>query len=494
MTEIAAGIVRSLSTPKHVGAHGVWGRFLRIRNIWATWSLARQFATCATIVLLPAMTLIGLWVSSRIQQSVTHSAATSAALYMENFIEPLIQELAIGGNISEQNVVRLSRLLSDTALGNKILTFKIWVHGDIIAASSRVDLIGQRFIPSAGLLRAWQGEVVSEFDHLKDVENQFEKDTGIPLLEVYIPIRARGAENIIAVGEFYERAEDLQATLIKAKLGSWLVVAAVTLSMLSALFAIVRRGSETIDLQRAAMEQRVDELTRLLDENRRLRAHAHSASARASENNEGYLRRLGADLHDGPAQLISLALLRLEEGRPPGNGETTHAPGNDALGIRPVLVNALKEIRYLAAGLAVPEIEGYSLKEAISKVIARHGLITGTTVVLGCGEMPTTVSPALKLCAYRFVQEGLSNAFRHAGGIGQTVTVKLVDDTVVLIVADRGGGMSDSAREKSEGLGVRGLRDRIESIGGALSVEIDHGKGTRLIARLPLTTGVTSDG
>lgn len=471
----------------------------RLRHAWSTWSLARQFATCASIVLLPAMTLIGLWVGSRIQQSVTHGAATSAALHMENFVEPLVQELAVGQSISAVNVARLSRLLQDTALGQRILTFKIWVPGDVVAASSRTDLIGQKFLPSAGLLRAWKGDVVSEFDHLKDVENQYEKDSGIPLLEVYIPIRVRGSDAIIAVGEFYEKADDLKATLVRAQLGSWLVVGGVTMSMLLALFAIVRRGSQTIELQRANLEQRVTELTSLLAENRQLRARAQSSSARASESNEGYLRRLGADLHDGPAQLISLALLRLDDGRPRGANDGAcrrsleAAVDSDALGVRQVLIDALKEIRTLAAGLAVPEIDGHSLKEAIATAIVRHELITGSRVTFDSGDLPKVVAPALKLCAYRFVQEGLTNAYRHAGGVGQVVEARLDDQHVVVKVVDRGGGMPDIAIDKSESLGLRGLRNRIESIGGALQIETGPDRGTCLTARLPTTTGVFAD-
>ena len=245
------------------------------------------------------------------------------------------------------------------------------------------------------------------------------------------------------------------------------------------------------------------ELTRLLDENRRLRAHAHSASARASENNEGYLRRLGADLHDGPGQLISLALLRLDDdhshGAPPGTpGEAGQPgaivlPGGDNFCVRAVLIDALKEIRYLAAGLAVPEIDGYSLKEAIATVIARHRQITGTAVELDCGALPEFIGPAVKLCAYRFVQEGLSNAYRHADGIGQSVAVRWDGVAIVLTVADRGGGMPIAAYDKTDGLGIRGLTDRIESIGGSLRIETSPQHGTSLIARLPLATGVFDD-
>ncbi len=443
------------------------------------------------------MTLIGLWVSSRIQESVTHSAATSAALYMENFVEPLVQDLASGTQISPEKVQALGRLLADTSLGHKILTFKIWAGEGTVVASSRAELVGQRFEPSSGLKKAWTGLVVAEFDQLKDAENEFEKNTGIPLLELYMPLRARGTDKIIAVGEFYERAEDLKLELDWARLMSWLVVAAVTLSMLSALFAIVRRGSQTIEHQRISLEQRVADLTRLLAENKELRARAQRASARASESNEGYLRRLGADLHDGPAQLISLALLRLDDQTPLPAGQSDSAGSSAAAGdricVRAVLNDALKEIRNIAAGFAVPEIDELTLGQAIGAVVERHEQLTGTSVNLHCAPLSGPVSPALKLCAYRFVQEGLANAYRHAGGLGQAVDVWADGDSIALVVSDEGGGFKQVAGGAASGLGLRGLNDRIESLGGSLQIESGRGRKTTLTARLPMSTGVSDD-
>jgi signal transduction histidine kinase len=461
-------------------AAGIWRR---LTETWATWSLARQFGTCASLVLLPAMLLIGFWVSGRIKDSVTHNAGTSAALYMENFVEPLIQDLAAGTAISPDNVETLGRLLTDTSLGVKVLTFKIWTKGGIVVASSRAELVGKKFTPSSGLLAAWQGRASSEFDHLHDAENEFEKNTGIPLLEVYIPLRERGTDQIIGVAEFYEKAYALKAELIRARLLSWLVVGTVTLSMLSALFAIVRRGSETIEHQRAALESRVTELTEL-------RSRAQNAFARATESNERYMRRLGADLHDGPAQLISLALLKLGTDPPLdelAEGSASAADAADNICVRKVLSDALRDIRNLAVGFAVPEIESLCLADAIWTVVNRHERLTHTKVDFNVDSPLPGVSHATRLCAYRFVQEALSNAYRHAGGIGQSVHAKIDGDDVIITVADSGDSADSVLRSTSSGLGLRGLADRIESLGGSLDVVLRGENGTKLTARLPLT-------
>ena len=466
----------------------------RAREAWQRSSLAQQFVISASLVMLPAMLVIGLWVSERIRESVTHGAGTSAALYIENIIEPMLQGLAKADQLPEKAQRDLDRLLVDTPLGQRILTFKIWRRGATVIASNRPELIGQTLPPSTGLKRAWTGVVGAEFDELTDTENQPEKQYGIPLLELYIPIRERGTDRIIAVAEFYEKAPELKTELLQARVNSWLVVAGVTICMLAALFALVRRGSRTIDEQRETLEQRVEELTMLLQENRQLRQRARRASVLASENNEAYLRRLGADLHDGPGQLISLALLRLDEAQTPARqrpGAPTAGDNNERaaagkMGVREVLSDALADIRNILNGLVLPEIEKLSTAETLEMVVSRHSKLTGTSVRLSAGELPENVHPAIKQCLYRIVQEGLANAFRHGGGLGQAVAAHVNDHTLHITVSDEGPGIPEDGKQADCRLGLRALANRVESLGGTLIVENAPGAGTRLAVRLPL--------
>ena len=87
---------------------------------------------------------------------------------------------------------------------------------------------------------------------------------------------------------------------------------------------------------------------------------------------------------------------------------------------------------------------------------------------------------------FRFVQEGLNNAFRHAGGAGQSVAVTLENRTLRVVVADAGGGFD--VREGGEGLGLAGLRERVESLGGTFAVDSSP-SGTRLTMKLRLAEG-----
>jgi signal transduction histidine kinase len=87
-----------------------------------------------------------------------------------------------------------------------------------------------------------------------------------------------------------------------------------------------------------------------------------------------------------------------------------------------------------------------------------------------------------QICIYRFVQEGLNNTYRHGAAIGQTVHVVSDGRELTVEVADKGPGFSHSNSFGGGGLGLAGLRARVESLGGKFSLETQSGSGTRLRA------------
>ena len=93
----------------------------------------------------------------------------------------------------------------------------------------------------------------------------------------------------------------------------------------------------------------------------------------------------------------------------------------------------------------------------------RHAGRTGTAVNCDIAHIPDAVDPSLKVCLYRFAQEGLNNAFRHADGHGQTLRAHCEDGMLEVMVSDD-GPVSDHVRRPSDagGLGLAGLRGRIE--------------------------------
>jgi signal transduction histidine kinase len=96
------------------------------------------------------------------------------------------------------------------------------------------------------------------------------------------------------------------------------------------------------------------------------------------------------------------------------------------------------------------------------------------------------LSPGLDLCAYRIVQEAVTNVARHSGAERLSITLTRKNGAVVAIVEDDGKGF-DPARTGSDGLGLVGMRERLALVGGTLRIEAAAGAGTTIAAEVPLT-------
>lgn len=414
--------------------------------------------------MLVAAVAVGFFVSDRIEEAVVRNTANATALYMESFIAPLTQDLAAREDLSEGSRAEIGRLLAETALGKRVVSFKIWRPGGLVVDASNLAIVGQRFAPTENLKRAWSGEVRADFNDTADAEDAGEHALGLPLLEIYSPIREIGSGKVIAVAEFYEIATQLQQDLARARALGWATVGGVMALIAASLFAIVRRGSATIDRQLAALSD-------LSARNVALRLRVQGAAARFSAMNDQTLRRIGADLHDGPAQLMGFAALRLDALRADIATEKGQAEWQ---AIRDAVKDAIHEIRTISRGLSLPDIEHRSLAEIVQAVAEAHAARTGSPVVVhATAGPPREVPAAVKICCLRFVQEGLTNAWRHAAGKGLEVRLDIVGDRLALAVLDRGPGVGKLPVEPTPdetGLGLGGMIDRVESLGGHLEL------------------------
>lgn len=443
-------------------------------------SLAWQFGIVGGLVLLLGMALIGLWVTSRIEAAAVRNTASATALYVDSIIAPLTQELASATSLGEGAKLALTETLQQGVLRGRLYSFKIWRPDGTVLFSSEPSLVGKHFAMTEGLATALAGSVHAEFDDLEGEENQLEQDSGQPLLEIYSPIREPWSGDIIGVAEFYEIASDLRSDLAVARLQSWLVVGAVTAGMLALLFIIVARGSHLIDVQRRSLDKQVIELSRMLDLNRALRRRADTANQRTATLNERYLRRISAELHDGPAQLLGFAALRLEA---IAKGK---AQGDDESLVSSSITEAIQEIRDICRGLTLPELEMLSGDDVVRRAIQAHETHSRTRIISEVGRLDIRAQAA-KICVYRFIQEALSNATRHAGASKISVTATEDDQHIRIAVEDNGTGFVRSSDE--DGLGLAGLEERLAGLGGHLDIASDTTAGTRICMTLPKRTG-----
>jgi len=447
--------------------------------------LARQFLLAGGVVSLLAMLLVGALVERLIEEAVTRNSAASTALYVDSVIAPLLPDMRAAETLDDAVVRALDETLGHGALGERLISFRIWRPDGAIVYADDKNLMGTRLEPSEALRSAFSGAMIAEFHREDEVVGAEERERGQPLLKIYNPILQPWSGEVVAVSEFYEIAIDFQRSLNRARILSWLAVALTTLCFFLALSLVVFRGSRIIDKQREALRQRVGALSDLLAQNKILHGRIRRASHRTAALNEGYLRRIGADLHDGPAQLVAFAALRLDGGALRLAAASNEKISSEVALIKSSLDEAMREIRNICSGLVLPQIEDAEMPDLLTRAVQAHEQRTGSKVQLKLSDMPDSLPPAAKICIFRFVQETLNNSHRHGGADHQLVEQRYENGCVVVEVSDGGRGF-DPDLVRPGAMGLAGMRERIESLGGRFHVDSCPGHGARMTMSLNL--------
>lgn len=448
-------------------------------------SLSAQFLVAGGLVMAVAAYVLGTLVSDRIEQGVVQNSGVAAALYIDSLLPRKLITAAVaeGASISDMTRLALRDAFNEGILSDSVVTYNVWSREGEVIASFRPELLGQKFEPSAELLKAWSGEVSSQFETLEIEADHPEKTLGIPLLEVYLPIRDTQTDEILTVVEFYQRAEGLAADLKNAKRDSWVLVLQIFGLSGSLLFIIVHGGSLLIEKQRRQVKSQLVESRELSTRNELLRQRVTQAAQRSTAQSEKIMQRIGQDLHDGVAQHLSLASLRLE-----GAGM---AASEDADTVRQSLANAMKELRAISRGLALPDLGLADLAACAKQAVNDHNKAFGSDAVLDVQMSdPLKTSYATKLCVYRFLQETLANASRHAKATRIKVVLDVSDRQIAVTVADNGRGFdiaSQAGLREDGGQGLPSLADRAATLNGQVKIETKPGVGTEIRLVLPVS-------
>jgi signal transduction histidine kinase len=258
----------------------------------------------------------------------------------------------------------------------------------------------------------------------------------------------------------------------------WLAVGTIGLFVMGAFYFLVHRASRIISAQRQRLAGNLDAARRLASQNRALTAASEQLRHEASLANEQLLGQVGTELHDGPLQLLTLLIMQLR--RTPGKSGHDGADANLRLA-----GEAMEELRNISTGLVLPELESADLADTVIMAITRHQQLTANNVTCEVGPLPSAVGTDVKICVYRLLQEGLTNAYLH-GEPGARVSVETRGDLLVLSVVNtpRPGVTEPNARRAR--LGLRGMRFRVESLGGRLDLTVREGRTVVLSAALPI--------
>jgi signal transduction histidine kinase len=229
----------------------------------------------------------------------------------------------------------------------------------------------------------------------------------------------------------------------------------------------------------AEIEERIAKFTELIAiaiANAESRAELKASRARIVAAADRTRRQLERDLHDGIQQrLVSLALeVRSIETTPSANGRSFQT---QLAKIGKGLTGVLDDLREISRGIHPAILIEGGLEPAL-RALARRSAVPVELAVCLDGEL----SERVEVAAYYVASEALANAAKHAHASAVELHVEPHHGALNLSISDDGVGGADPDR----GSGLIGLRDRVEALGGTISVRSPAGDGTSLDVRLPL--------
>ena len=450
-------------------------------------SLSRQFLFASFPILLAGMLAIGFWVEREVERGIVSRLSEVQSLYVDSLVAPLVPDLATGGVLDERRRAALDALFADTPLGRRIVAFILWQPDGRILYSNERQLIGRQFPVGRGLQAALGGAVDAKVIDRGTQRHMYAgPDWPERLIETYAPLHAGPLGKVVGAAEFYQNTVELDQAMDEARWRTWGIVALTTLVMYLLLFVLVRRGSQTIVAQREELRARVDELGQLARTNAELASKVKRSAARTTSSNEAFLRRVAADLHDGPAQDLGFAQMRVESMAKAAQGDgAARVARADLDAVRAALELCMADLRAIGAGLVLPDLESLSAAEVVARAVRDYERKTGANVTLSQeGELGAVALP-IRMTLYRLLQETLANGFRHAGGVDQRISLRRQDGEIDVEVADGGPGFDEAAVAARTHGGLAGMRERVQALGGTFRIHSAREEGTRVHVRLP---------
>jgi signal transduction histidine kinase len=214
-------------------------------------------------------------------------------------------------------------------------------------------------------------------------------------------------------------------------------------------------------------------------------------SARLVRAQEEERRIIARDLHDEIGQV--LMAIKLELAAVDGTVQPADPGGRSLQEARSMTDRVLQTIRDLSHVLHPAMLDDFGLPPTLNWHLRQFSERTGVRTQLVADSIEGRLSSECELCAYRVVQEALTNVAKHAQATSCRVYLQRLPYSLVITVEDDGRGMEMGRRlhaDTSRGLGLMSMRERVSELGGTYRLESSVGKGTRLTVELPVPADI----
>ena len=207
---------------------------------------------------------------------------------------------------------------------------------------------------------------------------------------------------------------------------------------------------------------------------------SRDALRRAVDAQELERARLARELHDETGQALTSILLGLKH---LDDVVETDEAREATASIRELVAATLQDVRRLAVELRPSALDDFGLVPAVERLASnlseQSDLVVDLEARLGDRRLPPEAETAL----YRIVQEGLTNVVKHAAAHRVSITLVRKEAAAVVVIEDDGQGFDPEA-VRAGALGFTGMRERVELVGGRLTVETSPGAGTTVVAEV----------
>jgi PAS domain S-box-containing protein len=218
-------------------------------------------------------------------------------------------------------------------------------------------------------------------------------------------------------------------------------------------------------------------------------AGLQALSRRLVEVQEEECRHLARELHDEIGQVLATINFHLHAAK----SLTGAAAQGQLEECTTLLQQAGEQVRSLALELRPTVLDSLGLEATLRWLAERHCQRTGSAAQVVGHLSGTTPSPEIAIACFRVAQEALTNVVRHAAAQNVWIELSQSESVLELVVRDDGVGF-DVARTQEQAakrgrLGLLGMAERVQLLGGRLQVESEPGRGTRIRALFPLEDG-----
>lgn len=215
------------------------------------------------------------------------------------------------------------------------------------------------------------------------------------------------------------------------------------------------------------------------------------------ENQEIERRRIAREIHDGPAQYIANAMMRIDfckvvvkKDLEKGIKELDDVKGNVKM--------ALKEVRGIIYDLRPLSLEERGLTEAIKENLNRVSTENNIEINSFIEEFHIEVDKIIQIAAYRIIQEILNNVKKHSKAKIVDLRINYIDEYISIFVQDNGIGFNVketllNTKVKGNCYGLLGIYERVKSLGGRIEIKSSPNEGTAYKIKLPINRKVKKD-